>query len=611
MGTTSSEHGSVGSDETQRTSFTDEAQTCYNILIILRTDTQHLISLRNENLPALEDKSVLLEDDASSRTALLACINESITAATQSITQLGPFLDRHRWPAAVRPTTPESHRRSFIVALKPRRRRQSKNSSGPLVGPCATKDGESLSSLSSPEELFSWTLALTAQHTAVLVATQRLATFLESGIANVSEEERRRRDARASWWEQGRGEFENVGLIQSLLSRPKRTFGDTLAEETATVTVDVALAKLLGDDGDDGDETAQNLTPIMEHDDGRSEALLSEAFTPSTLALTPKQGLTARPRRSPSGSFQQDEDFCVRRVSAEPPLVHSLPGAESSSHDVRLSRTETFGAEKSDSPLSRLSVSRQLSRIATLSLLPSVLPLQTALSGQPDSAREQGTEHSAPMEGLPLSEGYFLAAGSATQHLSYTQHPTPPFTPNASPEKHNAAQAPLVPQVQQELSPLQSPSAETVYTPYTPGTPLGPSNTSFFTQRAALSQSLPGSETFQPMTQGRDRVVISSPDQGAENFALRVSPVEAKSRVSIAPVIEGPDNIILVSPLESEPGTLTRPLLGISPITASETHDRTSQGDADGHMAWLGYVNRKQEVCASRWSLRRAHTSEI
>lgn len=551
---TSSERGSISSDETPRTSFTDEAQTSYNILLILRNDTQHLISLRNENLAALEDNSALTEDAASARAALLACINESITAATRSVTQLGPFLDKHRWPAAGRPATPESQRRSFPMALKPRRRR-SKSASGLDAGPQVTEDGESIL---SPEELFSWTLALTAQHTAVLVATKRLGTFLESGIANVSEEERRRREARASWWEQGRGGFENVGLIQSLLGRPKRTFGEPSAEGNTTVTIDATPAKTQGDDG----EAAENLTPIMENDDGRSETLFSEAFTPSTMTMTPK-GLTPRPRNHRMGSLQHEEGFCVRRVVTEA-LVYSSPGTQMS-NETRLSRMETFGSEIPTIPVSRFSSSKQRPRIATLPL-PSVVSWQNAPPKQPSTEQE-------PEQG--------------TTGLSASQ-PTLTSLPS---------------QIQKAPSPTPSPGAETEYTPYTP---FDPNFTSLFTQRAL---SLPTSKTLQPVIQELDHMV-GSPDPRAENIALRVSPVEAKSRVSIAPVIEGPE-LMVVSPVETESGTLTQPLPGVSPVTITETSEQASQEGADGHVAWLVYMERKRDVAASRWSLRRTKTGEI
>lgn len=587
----SSERGSIGSDETLGASFADEAQTCYNILLILRTDTQHLISLRNENLNVLENTSGLTEDATSSRTALLACINESITAATRSITQLGPFLDRNRWPATSRPTTPTTQRRSFPIFLRPRRRR-SKSSSGPATTPVAAEDGESPS---SPEELFSWTLALTAQHTAVLVSTERLATFLESGVANVSKEEMRRRDARASWWDQGRGEFENVGLIQSLLGRPKRTFGTTAADQSAATTTNTTSADSQGGDG----EAAQNLTPIMENDDGRSETVVSETLTSSTLTLTPK-GLTARPRHHPIGSSElvSEDGFSVRRVCTDPPLISSSQVALTSD-DVRLSRMETFGSEKTGKPLP-LTSSKQRPRIAT-SPLPSVESLQRAQSERLKTALEPGREGSHTSSFF--SEGVHLSAENAQRYIQ----PTPPFTPNASPEKPNTTKRDsmnISTSDQKIVSPPTSPDAEIVYTPYTP---LDANDTSLFIQRALAS---PTRKTFKPLIRELNQMIIS-PEQGVENVAMRISPIEAKSRVSIAPRIEGEsNNNMVVSPVDTESGTpITQALLGVSPITTPKTGEGTSQDDADGHMAWLVYLERKQKVYKSRWSIGRANTS--
>lgn len=582
----SSERGSIGSDETLGASFADEAQTCYNILLILRTDTQNLISLRNENLDVLENISGLTEDATSSRTALLACINESITAATRSITHLGPFLDRNRWPVTSHPTTPTSQRRSFPIFLRPRRRR-SKSS------PTVAEDGESPS---SPEELFSWTLALTAQHTAVLVATERLATFLESGVSNVSKEEMRRRDARASWWDQGRGEFENVGLIQSLLGRPKRTFGKTTADQNAATTTNATSADSQGVDN----EAGQNLTPIMENDDGRSETVVSETLTSSTATLTPK-GLTARPRHHPIGSSElaSEDGFSVRRVCTDPLISSSqiaLP-----SDEVRLSRMETFGSEKSSKQPFPLTSSKQRPRIAT-SPLPSVEFLQRAQSVRLKTSLEPGHKESNKL-GF-FSEGVYLSAEGAPKYAQ----PTPPFTPNASPEKTNTTKRDsmnIFTSDQTIVSPPTSPDVETVYTPYTP---LDANDASLFTQRALAS---PTSKTFQPLIRELNQMIIS-PEQGIENVAMRISPIEARSRVSIAPRIEGgPNNTMIVSPVDTDPGTAaTQPFLGVSPITTPETVDEAaSKEDSDGHMAWMAYLERKEKVYKSRWSIGRANTS--
>lgn len=83
----SSEHESRSEP---RTSTSDEAQACFNLIMILRNDTQHLIALRNENIQSLEE--------TVAARPLLAAVNDAITTATRSIHELGPFLERHRWP---------------------------------------------------------------------------------------------------------------------------------------------------------------------------------------------------------------------------------------------------------------------------------------------------------------------------------------------------------------------------------------------------------------------------------------------------------------------------------------------------------------------------------
>lgn len=610
MGSSSQERVSIGSNETQGTSFADEAQTCYNILLILRTDTQHLISLRNENLNMLENDSGLKLDATSSRTALLARINESITAATRSITQLGPFLDRIRWPATSLPTTPTSQRRSFPIFLRPRTRRRSKSSSGSATTPIAAEGGESPS---SPEELFSWTLALTAQHTAVLVATERLATFLESGIANVSKEEMRRRDARASWWDQGRGEFENVELIQSLLGRPKRTFGQTTADQKPGTTTNATLKK----SQENEDEAAPDLAPIVENDDGQSETVISETLTSSTLTLTPK-GLTARPRHHPIGSSElaSEDGFSVRRVCTDP-LISSSSSSQVAlpSDEVRLSRMETFGSEKPSKTHFSLILSKQRPQLAT-SPLPTVDSLQRTHSERRKTCGEPGYE-GASTSGF-FSEGVHLSAEGGAQRYNQS---TPPFTPNASPEKPSAAKRDSMhissPDQTTVSSPPISPDVESVYTPYTPLNVNN--NTNLFTQRALLASptttTTSSSKIFQPLIREPNQMMIISPEQSVENVAMRISPIEARSRVSIAPRIEGgPNNTMVVSPVDdTDSGTTTtaQPFLGVSPITTPERMDggEASQDDADGHMAWLVYLEQKQKVYQSRWSLGRANTS--
>lgn len=568
---TSSDHDTIGSNETRRTSLTDEAQTCFNLLLILRQDTQHLISLRNENLESLERPSGVTEDATSSRKALLACINESIVAATRSIAKLGPFLEKCRWPATARSGLPTTQQRAgFTITFKPRRQR-SKSFSEPTVhsGVLEARD-----SFLAPEEMFAWTLALTAQHTAVLVATGRLGTFLESGIANVSEEERQRRDARQSWWEQGRGGFENVGLIQSLLARPKRAPEDNLEGKMrpAVVTTQALTAMKREEDG------TENLTPIMENDDWRSEALFSEAFTP------PQNGLTVRPRNLRMGSVQEDEKFSVRRVFTEPVCSPSIEATATG--DAIVSRRETFGSDRPAIPRSRFCTSRHRARLTT-SPLPSAVPLQDVVS-------VQGLEHTTTADVASLESEYLSAQGPGLQLL------TPPFTPTASPEKAKPSQAdfdlqPSNLQPQQRLSTSPSPDVETPYRPYTP---LDRHFTRRFTERALI---LSPETSIQLMGQG----------PGAQNIAVRVSPVDAKSRISIAPVIEYSDGSI-VSPLEAAPSVIAQAsVLAVSPITEPQSSVSLLDGGlAAGHEPWLEYMSRKEQVTSARWSIGSA-TSEI
>ncbi|CAN8102291.1 unnamed protein product [Discula destructiva] len=604
---TSSEHGTVGSDETRRTSFTDEAQTCFNILLILRQDTQHLISLRNDNLAELEgaSASAITENAAasSSRSALLACINESITAATRSINSLGPFLDKYRWPAAgagaaaagaaaaaaaaaaAKPAItpgPESPRRLFH--LKPRRRRSksfSESAAAVAGGPHAASPGEGAL---SPEDMFDWTLALTAQHMAVLVATDRLGTFLESGIADVSAEERRRREARQSWWEQRRGGFENVELIQSLLGRPKRTSWERGHGSSAPAGVANPNRETLKLE-EDGEEI---LTPIMENDDGRSETVLSESFTPETVASTPK-GLSARPRHQRTASAgQNEEQYSVRWVSTEP--VAPSPAETMPTNEARILRMQTFGSEKPANLPSRYRSSKQRPRIAT-SPVPSTVLLNDVASEQDQKlAATTGT----------MSAGHDFASSTELPDSLGIHLLTPPFTPNASPEKHHAPRTDSTSQFRklqspQEPSPSPSPDDEIPYRAYTP---LNHLCTDHVTQHALTHP------TNMPMqSMGGESHDITMPTyQKTQNMAPRVSPGEECS------------DSMVVSPLEAESSAPTQgPVLVVSPITINESQGGMSALDDEGperHEPWLEYMARKRQVTASKWSLRRAKTSE-
>ncbi|KAG6366547.1 hypothetical protein INS49_000724 [Diaporthe citri] len=165
-------------------------KACFNLVLILRNDTQYLISLRNDNLQAFEE--------IDTARPVLSQINGAITAATRSIYELGPFLERHRWPPCEPP-------RTSIIRLKNLRKRSSLSS--PVSGAAAAaRPGL------SPDELFSWTLALTAQHTAVLSALDQLEKFLVYGSADISEDDRRRHDATGSWWQQRHSEITTTPL---------------------------------------------------------------------------------------------------------------------------------------------------------------------------------------------------------------------------------------------------------------------------------------------------------------------------------------------------------------------------------------------------------------
>lgn len=574
----SSDAGTAGSDE-ERTSFSDEAQACFNLLLILRNDTQHLISLRNDNLPFLEDSGSPAPsppgegesaDDvavaAAQRPALLACVNESIVAATRSIADMGPFLEKYRWPVCSAPRGPEQQQRRSFIKLKPSKkllRKRSKSFSGLATAggppPVADCNGSGL----SPQQLFSWTLALTAQHTAVLVATSRLEQFLEYGVSVVSVEEVKRREGRASWWQQGRGEFENIDLIQSLLApRPRRKLGikapgaDAAAGPGSHTTCE--YQRVEGE--------VNGMPVISEHDDGRSETVISEPFSESTTTSSP-WGLTA-PKHQRQGSLRRDEQFFVRRVVTEP-LSYS-PSRTTAQDQARLSRTETFGQVKPNFPFSRNNSSAQPPMVTT-QLLPPLLRLQDLL---PETICRAGTTHDQPT----TEDGAQLVptTGGSPSPLAITDTPTPLLSSllthgGISTQPQSQPRDSTPPSSTQPSRPVSI--AESSYIPFDPHTSMDQRMVALFAQRA-----LP-SKTIQPVIKELDNMLVS--------------PVESQEP-HVASLPAG------VSPIESPQSRVS---LQIPTPTGGETNET--------HWPYLAYMARKQAVAASRWSLRRSTTSEV
>ncbi|ROW09572.1 hypothetical protein VMCG_02512 [Cytospora schulzeri] len=248
---------------------------------------KHLIALRNDNIQSLEETAVARP--------LLTGINDAITAATRSIHELGPFLERHRWPPEPPPTC-----RSPIRLKGLRKRTRS------LSVPSATITTGGDANLSS-EELFSWTLALTAQHNAVLSALARLEGFLVHGTVALNDEDRRRHEATQSWWQQRRSEFENVGLIQSILQGPRRSLRRCTISGGSAATVPATEgrpeAREIGVAVTSSSPTATTaiLPSISEHD---SDTLTFYEQSIRSGHCEMMHGLTARPRARPE-SFDQ------------------------------------------------------------------------------------------------------------------------------------------------------------------------------------------------------------------------------------------------------------------------------------------------------------------
>lgn len=622
----SSEHGfSSAATITPRTSCTDEAQACFNLLLILRADTQHLIRLRNDNLDRLErtpPAGPLFHD-----------INGVLAAAARSIAALGPFLERHRWPAAAAaattntacgpktegggasqqqqqqqsryslrpvflrrskgPTTTTTTTAATTTTTKRRRRCKSfSNSHGTTPGAATSPSWEEEAGWLSPEGVFSWTLELTAQHTAALVALDRLERFLAYGVAALvvndddedgggdaaaaaaaaaaaQEKAIAARRERASWWEQQRGEFENVGLIQSLLAGPRRrrltgSGGDVpFADATTAAAMDSKQpAHIEGAAPSD----LPSLTSEQQQDDGRS--MLSELSTSAS-----HWGLTARPRVSPQ---EDDEEPAMRsggsgsarRVVTEPvsPQTPPPPPQTLSDEAPQLSsRSETFGQRPGVGANIRLPLSRfnsikqqQRPRIATQPLPPLVgLPALLLPARVDDQGSAVPGTHSNNNNYLPVPpSGGGGGGGSSSSPLSATT--TPLFSPllHFTPGGGSGQPEQFSPWSPSPSSPPASPDdgggEQGVETPYTPYTPLDQQLATLFVQKALPSKC----KTIQPVFV-RGGLEEGGGGGGGGGDVMVVSPVEShEAAVHVAAALEsyyyhygGPQQQQQVSPI--------------------------------------------------------------
>jgi hypothetical protein len=460
-----------------RTSISDEAQACFNLLLILRNDTQYLISLRNDNLQAFEDT------DAR---PLLSQINGAITAATRSIYELGPFLERHRWPPSEPP-------RGSIIRLKNLRKR-SRSLSSPASGSAAATRP-----VLSPDELFSWTVALTAQHSGVLAALDQLERFLVCGSTDLTEDDRRRHDATGSWWQQQHSEFENVTLIQSILQRPRRNLQAVpCGLATTTPAVDTAESAEIGVALTSSSPVGVVSMPFFnDHDDGKSDTL---TFYEQSVGSWPGElmngGLTARPRavnegspriHSTSGLTYRPSDL---RIASPGPTYHSAPGQEPDAQNAARAsegQAPVRGMDLPGVPLSRFNSSARRPRITTTPL-PPLGGLQAFI---PESSKRARSATLDPVR-----------AGPAVSPLS-------PSSPLLSP-----------PGLSRRSSQVSLPSPGQVSpTVDTPFTPLNQQVATMFEQK-----TLP-SKTIQPVIHELDNMIGSPVYSVQPVFDLDVSPV--------------------------------------------------------------------------------------
>ncbi|POS73190.1 hypothetical protein DHEL01_v208422 [Diaporthe helianthi] len=525
-----------------RTSISDEAQACFNLLLILRNDTQYLISLRNDNLQAFEDT------DAR---PLLSHINGAITAATRSIYELGPFLERHRWPPSEPPP------RASIIRLKNLRKR-SRSLSSSATGLAAAAAARSWL---SPDELFSWTVALTAQHSVVLAALDQLERFLIRGSTDITEDDRRRHDATGSWWQQQHSEFENVTLIQSMLQRPRRNFKAVPYTYPAAPTVDTAEGSQIGVALTSSSPTGAVLLPFFnELDDGKSETL---TFYEQSVGSWPGEmisgGLSARPRALDESSRGNHSSLTYRPSDlrtqpsdsspyprpnqqaavqsewcAELPY-HSAQG-QARDHEVQNAAPgsedqKTRARGLPELPLSRFNSSARRPRITTTPL-PPLVGLQTLIPEISQRARSATLDPTTSAHGVsPLSPSSpLLSPPGLSRHSSQVSLPSPV---QASP---------------------------TVDTPFTP---LNQQVVSMFEQK-----TLP-SKTIQPIIHELDNMIAS--------------PV-----YSVQPVFE----------------------LDVSPAENKQYQQSSSPEEEEKHWPYLEYMARKQAVTMSRWSVQRSRSSK-
>lgn len=672
---------------TPRTSSSDEAQACFNLLLILRADTQHLISLRNDNIETLE-RTIQAKP-------LLQSINDALAAAARSIAELGPFLERHRWPIYI-PTTPtktgsagcdiaaQNQKRPFVsYSLKPIFLRRSKDLKGTTATATTPKKRRRCKSLTnspntttgagttanspkweeeagwlSPEVLFAWTLELTAQHTAALVALERLEQFLvygdealrdSAGEDEVKAAKARQEDAarkRISWWEQQRGEFENVDLIQSLLTGPRRKrWGETEDAVPSTAPTDEMTAAVRAtSDGshhhDEHDGAVSNLPSISEQqDDGRSMTITSEPPSELSMPSTPHWGLTARPRvpRKPIPESTEHEPLRTRRVMTEPLSLSSSQIPQQATNSQPLyepaqlsSRSETFGQNTEDSPgtsttttilpLSRFNSLRQRPRIATqplpplvgMSLLPQLQVIATI------TTVEGGTTHNMAITNENNDNNNYLSlplVGASSSSALSASVTTPLLSPLYTP---GGQQAPS------PSSPSPSPGVETPYTPYTP---LDQQLATLFAQKA-----LP-SKTIQPVIRELEDMIVS-PVESQEIAMMVASSSPFEHGVSPITISGGASSANLPSPRKGSLVSLSSSMLqrqreaAQGPNSSSgskrgkgggggvvreqeegEDNDGDGDGDGDKHWPYLAYMARKQAVATSRWSLRRSRTT--
>ncbi|KAL2286395.1 hypothetical protein FJTKL_07153 [Diaporthe vaccinii] len=521
-----------------RTSISDEAQACFNLVLILRNDTQYLISLRNDNLQAFEE--------IDTARPLLSQINGAITAATRSIYELGPFLERHRWPPCEPP-------RTSIIRLKNLRKRSRSLSSPVSEAAAVARPGL------SPAELFSWTLELTAQHTAVLSALDQLEKFLVYGSADISEDDRRRHDATGSWWQQRHSEFENVTLIQSMLQRPRRNLQAVPSASVTTPAVGTAESAQIGVaiTSSSSPAAAVMMPFVTEHDDGKSETL---TFSEQSVGSWPGEivsGLAPRPRARNEGTPRNHPHLTYKPLDLR--IVD--PGQPTYPQPNQAAATQT---ERCPEPPSH-SASEQAKE-----------------AGQEARDSEDPMARGSVMRELPLSR-----FNSSSRRPRITTTPLPPLV---------GLQA-LIPEVSQRarsatLDPSSSAHAVSPLSPYSPL--LSPPGLSRHSSQVSLPSPVQASPTvdtpFTPLNQ-----------QVATMFEQKTLPSK-----TIQPVIHELDNMI-ASPADSMQPVFE---LDVSPVGNSHYTQSPSPHGDDRHWPYLAYMARKQAVTMSRWSVRRSKSTK-